>query len=754
MKQKKVSRALMVILFSMIFIVTYKTIAYAANVNGSITSANAVVGENVTLTVNLSSSVEIFGFDVHIQYDSSKLDFVSGSSDIASVNGGNGRIILYSDTCSSKNVTATLVFKAKEAGSHNVYLTADSSVYDNDVVKMNLVASTGVITATSEAPVSADNNLKDLTVYVEDENGNTTNGWFWPAFNKDTTQYYLNVEGNAKKLAITANANSGTSTVSLNNPELVVGNNNITITVKAQDGSTKNYVIAVTKAERETESESQTESKNPDETTGSNQNTSNKKVTIGDKTYTITDYNNEMTLPEGYEIIDYDYKGNNIKALKGLGTGLIIVAFVDDTSNVQGFLYDETADDFYKFITANVKSAQYVLVDMPSVVEGVNIPANYTLSSINYDNSVLVAYVSGDSKIYIVSAIDCNGKKGLYYLDSENNTIMRYFENENAINTNTNTNNNSNSDELYKVKTQSRIILIISVTIGMVMLGVILALVVSRKNSKDEDLDDEYDDELDEEYDDDEYEEEQEEEYDEDEDEEELEEEYDEDEGEEELEEEYNENEGEEEQEEEYDEDENEGEQEKQEEEYDEDKNEGELEEKYAENEAEKKQEADNDKNNTGEELNKENDKNNAEEELNEENDKSNVEEEVNKENDESNGEKELDKENDKSNDKKELNEENNKSNVEEELNKENNKDEKTVEVEKSDNKSEDNKSTEKAEKVDNAEKADNTELEKPMSNSEKVKELLEDDSTSLKEDELDMVLDELLSDILDGDNK
>lgn len=669
MKQKKVSRALMVILFSMIFIAAYKTIAYAANVNGSISSANTVIGENVTVTVNFSSNIEIFGFDVHIQYDASKLDFVSGSSDIASVNGGNGRITLYSDTCSSKNVTATLVFKAKEAGSHNVYLTADSSVYDNDVVKMNLVASAGVITATSEAPVSADNNLKNLTVYVEDENGNTTNGWFWPAFNKDTTQYYLNVDGNAKKLAITANANSVTSTVSLNNPELVVGNNNINITVKAQDGSTKTYVIAVTKAERETESESQTESKNPDETTGGDQNTSNKKVTIGNKTYTITDYNNEMTLPEGYEIVDYDYKGNNIKALKGLGTGLILVAFVDDTSNVKSFVYDETADDFYKFITANVKSAQYVLVDMPPVVEDINIPANYTLSSINYDNSVLAAYVSGDSKIYIVSAVDCNGKKGLYYLDSENNTIMRYFENENAINTNTNTNNNSDSDELYKVKTQSRIILIISVTIGLVMLGIILALVVSRKNSKDEDLDDEYDDELDEEYDEDEYEEE----YEKDEDEEELEEEYEEDEGEEEPEEEYEEDEGEE-----------------------------ELEEEYNENETKKRQEADNDKNNAGEEINEENDKSNGEKELNEEN----------------------------------------------------KKDEKIVEVEKSDNKSEDDKSTEKAEKVDNADKADNTEPEETMSNSEKVKELLEDDSTSLKEDELDMILDELLSDILDGDNK
>lgn len=680
MKQKKVSRALMVILFSMIFIAAYKTIAYAANVNGSISSANAVIGENVTLTVNLSSSVVIYGIQVYIQYDSSKLDFVSGSSGSASVNGENGRIFLYSDTCESKNVTATLVFKAKEAGSHNVYLTADSLVYDKGIKKMNLIASTGVITATSEAPVSADNNLKNLTVYVEDENGNTTNGWFWPAFNKDTTQYYLNVDGNAKKLAITANANSGTSTVSLNNPELVVGNNNITITVNAQDGSTKTYVIAVTKAEkateRETESESQTESKNPDETTGGDQNTSNKKVTIGNKTYTITDYNNEMTLPEGYEIVDYDYKGNSIKALKGLGTGLILVAFVDDTSNIKSFVYDETADDFYKFITANVKSAQYVLVDMPSVGENINIPANYTLSSINYDNSVLVAYVSGDSKIYIVSAIDCNGKKGLYYLDSENNTIMRYFENENAINTNTNTNNNSDSDELYKVKTQSRIILIISVTIGLVMLGVILALVVSRKNSKDEDLDDEYDDELDEEYDEEYDEDEYEEEYEEGEDEEELEEEYDDDEGEEE-----------------------------QEEECEEDEGEEELEEEYNENEAEKRQEADNDKNNAGEEINEENDK----------------------------------------------------SNGKEELNKENKKDEKIVEVEKSDNKSEDDKSTEKAEKVDNADKADNTdntEPEEPMSNSEKVKELLDDDSTSLKEDELDMVLDELLSDILDGDNK
>lgn len=691
MKQKKVSRALMVILFSMIFIVTYKTIAYAANVNGSITSANAVVGENVTLTVNLSSSVEIFGFDVHIQYDSSKLDFVSGSSDIASVNGGNGRIILYSDTCSSKNVTATLVFKAKEAGSHNVYLTADSSVYDNDVVKMNLVASTGVITATSEAPVSADNNLKDLAVYIEDENGNTTSGWYWPAFNKDTTQYYLNVEGNAKKLAITANANSGTSTVSLNNPELVVGNNNITITVKAQNGSTKSYVITVTKAEktteRETESESQSESNNPSETTSSDGNILNTKVTIGDKIYTITDYNNEMTLPEGYEIIDFDYKGNNIKALKGLGTGLILVAFVDEASDVQSFVYDEAADDFYKFITADVKSAQYVLVDMPSVVEGVNIPANYTLSSINYDNSVLLAYVSGDSKIYIVSAIDCNGKKGFYYLDGENNTIIRYFENENAINKNTNANNNSDSDELYKVKTQSRIMLIISVTIGLVMLGIILALVVSRKNGRDEEDEDEYEDEEEpeDEYDDDEYEDE------------ELEDEYDdedEDEEGEELEDEYD------------DEDREEGE--GLEDEYDdEDGEEGEgLEDEYA------------DKDEDEEELEKEHDEGEDEEELEEKYDKRENEDELEEEND-------------------------------------NKSDENYVQIE---NQSDDEKTSDDKILEDNVisdiDNQDNEEPEKPVSNSEKIKELLDDDSTSLKEDELDMVLDELLSDILDGDNK
>lgn len=502
MKQKKVIRALMVFLFSIIMIVTCKMTIYATNVNGSITSGNAVVGENITLTVSLSSEGEIFGFDVYVQYDASKLEFVSGASDIASVNGGNGRIQLYCDTCSSNNITATLTFKAKEAGNHNVYLTADSTIYDSEVNEMQLVATTGVITATTEAPVSNDNNLKDLTIYIQDENGKTTNGWYWPAFNKDTTQYYLNVDSTAKKLAITANANHAAGTVSLNNPDLVTGNNTITITVKAQDGSTKNYVIAVTKAEKATQPESESESQVNEESTTSGESNTEQKVNIGGNTYNITNYNDEMTLPEGYEIIDYEYKGNNVKALKGLGTGLILMAFLDSDSKIQSFVYDAVADEFYKFTTANVKSAQYVLVDMPSTIDGVNIPTNYKLSSINYNDTVLVAYVADASKIYIVYAIDCNGKKGLYYLDSEDNTLIRYFEGEKIIQTDNGNNNenanggaNDNSDEVYKLKIQSRIILIASVTIILVLLGIILALLVSRSNEEDDDDDDEYDDE-------------------------------------------------------------------------------------------------------------------------------------------------------------------------------------------------------------------------------------------------------------------
>ena len=472
MNRKLISKLTKYIIFSVVTFLLINIIkinVYAADVNGSISSADAVLGETVTLTATMSSSSIIWGYDAYIQYDTTGIEFVSGSVSGGDVSGGNGRIRIYHDDGNSANVSITLTFKAKQAGNYAVYFTADSSIYDENVDDMHLVASTGYINVSNQAPVSSDNTLSNLTVYIENSDGSTGPGWYWPQFSADTTYYDLNVENNAKKLNITATASHSAATVMLSDTNLNVGYNTITITVKAEDGSTKQYVINVNKA--------------AEETTGDN------KIIIGSKEYSIVNYTEESDIPEGYEIIDYNYNGTVVKALKGLGTEIVLIGLTADGANVEHFIYFEANNQFYKFALIGVKSAQYVILEMPSQIENVNIPSEYILSSIDINGNAVDVYEIPNTNICLVYAMNWNGEEGLYYYDKDNHTMMSYF----AI-TSTDGSQVSggvsvspeDNDKVDDLKKTLRIVVIIAIIIFLVMLAVVVGLMISNKNGEDE----------------------------------------------------------------------------------------------------------------------------------------------------------------------------------------------------------------------------------------------------------------------------
>ena len=475
MNRKLISKLTKYIIFSVVTFLLINTIkinVYAADVNGSISSADAVLGETVTLTATMSSSSIIWGYDAYIQYDTTGIEFVSGSVSGGDVSGGNGRIRIYHDDGNSANVSITLTFKAKQAGNYAVYFTADSSIYDENVDDMHLVASTGYINVSNQAPVSSDNTLSNLTVYIENSDGSTGPGWYWPQFSADTTYYDLNVENNAKKLNITATASHSAATVMLSDTNLNVGYNTITITVKAEDGSTKQYVINVNKAAEET---TEDESQN--------------KIIIGSKEYSIVNYTEESDIPEGYEIIDYNYNGTVVKALKGLGTEIVLIGLTADGANVEHFIYFEANNQFYKFALIGVKSAQYVILEMPSQIENVNIPSEYILSSIDINGNAVDVYEIPNTNICLVYAMNWNGEEGLYYYDKDNHTMMSYF----AI-TSTDGSQVSggvsvlpeDNDKVDDLKKTLRIVVIIAIIIFLVMLAVVVGLMISNKNGEDE----------------------------------------------------------------------------------------------------------------------------------------------------------------------------------------------------------------------------------------------------------------------------
>ncbi|NLL92854.1 MAG: hypothetical protein GX225_01720 [Clostridiales bacterium] len=464
---------------------------YAADVNGVVSSVSTTQDSEAKITVTFSSQDLIGAIEAYVQYDSSALEFISGTTPLGEVVGGNGRIKIFIDFCELNTTTVELKFKAKSLGTHNIYLTADSTFIGTDFQSMKLVADTGTVTVTSPITVSSDNTLSNLTVYGVKQDGNTVPGWFWPAFDPWTTNYSLNVTTDITKLAITANAtDSAKASVTVSDTTLNIGNNTITITVKAEDGSTKQYVLNVLRAAQEEETpvtEPEPEPETPVE---------RPTITIGSDTYTIIDVDDSIELPEGYERAQVEYKNVQITGAKGLGTGIVLIALSKGDEAPELFVYDAKSGQVYRFTMVQVISASYVILEM----DGVDIepPKGYKLSSIEVDGKMVVAYVRDGVDVCVVYAVDSSGAKDLYYYDTKAKTLMKYFDNSeeqtgdtvDVIQSEVETSDNSNKME--KLKFWNRIILIVSATVILLMIAVIIVLVITVKNShrkNNEDLD-------------------------------------------------------------------------------------------------------------------------------------------------------------------------------------------------------------------------------------------------------------------------
>ena len=222
--------------------------ASAASANASLTGPGTVrAGDTITLTFNLGGS-GIFGASGALSYDSSQLTLTGTSQKIGNgwaveFNGNN--FVAYDNNLASPINGNTALFTATFTVNGGLSAGTAVNVSYTGVTASDGNADIGVGTVTYSAtiapPMSTDNTLKDLTV---------SNATISPAFSAGTTNYTAEVPFEVSKLEISASANDDKATVSINSPNLVPnGTTNVTVTVTAENGSAKYYVIAVTRAQ-------------------------------------------------------------------------------------------------------------------------------------------------------------------------------------------------------------------------------------------------------------------------------------------------------------------------------------------------------------------------------------------------------------------------------------------------------------------------------------------------------------------------
>lgn len=401
------------------------------------------VGNNTTITVYCKSSTPIGTCEYTVTYDSSKLKLISGDLAVADV-ASNG---------STTQMKRTYTFKVIATGSSQV--SAKSYAIRDFISEEQMSTSVDPVTVTGVSPSSStnsgsgssssgsgsnqhnystNNNLKSLTI----EGQKLT-----PDFNKDKTEYTINLDSNIEKIKISAEAEDNKSKIEgIGEINLTEGENKIEIKVTSEKGTTKVYTIkAIVKDE------------NPI------------KVTIDNEEYSIVKRKSSLDKPDNF--VEKEIKINNITipAFYNEKTKDTLIGLKDKNSKISLFIYDDINNKYSPYILISAKTNHIILITP------ISIPNNFTKTTITINESKTTAYkISASSTYsYIYGKNLENGEESWYRYEETENTLQKY---------------NDSETKYYedKINDSNNIIMLLSGI--LIFTSLILILTLFKKNKK------------------------------------------------------------------------------------------------------------------------------------------------------------------------------------------------------------------------------------------------------------------------------
>ncbi len=322
---KKKIKILGIFILTIFFIIIYKSNVKAASATISASKTSISLGETVTITTTINGA----SWDISI-------------SGAISTN--------YADTTDdAENATKsfTASFKPTSTGTYTINLsgnvtdsTASVATPVSDKVTINVSqASSG--SSSSGSSSSGGSTSNNETTSKESSNANLSNLGIRPndfsGFTPGTTTYNVTVPEDVESVEVYATAQDSSATVSgTGTKTLEYGANALSVTVTAENGTTKTYTINVTREETEQEEEEQ-----PEENTEVKNGLSN--ITIGDL---------ELTPSFATDVYEYTVK------YIGEDTSLDIQAVATDPSYTVEILGNEELKEGENIITILVSDEE------------------------------------------------------------------------------------------------------------------------------------------------------------------------------------------------------------------------------------------------------------------------------------------------------------------------------------------------------------------------------------------------------------
>lgn len=372
-------------IFGVLLFIMGANITSAASLSVSASKRTVTVGSTVNITVTASGSD---GWEYCLNYDSSIFSLVSTTSDTGGPCVKTGiTLIGYS------KVNYTL--KANKSGSSTIGLR-DAAMYD--ALGESIQASTGSVTLTAktqqeiEASYSTDANLKDLNV----------DGYeLTPEFDKNTTEYTLDVENDVEKINIKATRSDSSAHITgTGEKELSEGINKFEIVVTAEKGNKKTYTLTVNRKEL-----------NPI------------SVTVSGSSYNVVRKSESLEAPTYYTATTTVIDDVEVPAFTSEITGYTLVGLKDEEGTIDLYIYENGAYRLYK----QVGTEGFIFI----IEETNDAPKNYENKKtikINEMDAEVYCKDNYDEIVLIYGMNASTGTKNWYKYDTKEGTFQRYIE--------------------------------------------------------------------------------------------------------------------------------------------------------------------------------------------------------------------------------------------------------------------------------------------------------------------------------------
>ena len=178
--------------------------AWAENTRIAFSDPSVMVGNEVTVTMKVTSDSPLGTAEIMLSYDPNVLEFVNGTN----ANGGAGAIKVLGtmESADQKTFSFNLKFKALQAGNTQISVTSQE-IYDMDSQTLSLdKQGSSTVKVTSPVTYSNDAALKSLKI---------SPGTLTPEFSPSVDQYQASVDGNTADLVVNAVASNAGASVSL-----------------------------------------------------------------------------------------------------------------------------------------------------------------------------------------------------------------------------------------------------------------------------------------------------------------------------------------------------------------------------------------------------------------------------------------------------------------------------------------------------------------------------------------------------------